>query len=92
MKTIIMNKDSTSSDIFPDDKILNITNQRTIVGLPVEHILENVSSLNSIIVSNVTPPDDWDALKYKYVEGEWISNSGYVEPYTLEVRPDSSSE
>tara|TARA_R110000744_G_scaffold292373_3_gene402919 strand:- start:54 stop:299 length:246 start_codon:yes stop_codon:yes gene_type:complete len=80
MKTIILNEDSVSTDIFSDDTVLTITDKEISVGYPVEYIIMYANSKNSSIATDITKPENWEVNKYKYINQEWVLNDNYEEP------------
>lgn len=87
MKTIV-NADNISLWLFDDDKPVEITSDKTVVGNPVEMYISDMREDTCNLFEDVTPPDDWAAEKYIYTDDNgWTTNNNYV-PYVPAPRPE----
>lgn len=90
MKTIV-NDDNISLWIFDNDKPVEVTSDKTIVGDPVEMYISDMRTDTCKLYQDVTPPDDWVSEKYIYTtDNGWTTNNNYV-PYVPTPRPEESS-
>lgn len=80
MKTLIRKNTDISLYIFEDSEQINITEDHTEVGNPVNLIIADCSFDNVALIENVTPPTDWSGWKYTFVNNEFITNPNYVDP------------
>lgn len=80
MKTIIHNENKLSKYLFEDNVAITVTDK--IIFTPIFNIAD-MNSTNSILVENVTPPEDWAGCKYFYNEGAWTLNPNWVDPETI---------
>lgn len=80
MKTLCSNKTMVSLYSFEDTQTVIQTINNTIVGDPVEWLIGDCNSENSIVYENVTLPDDWKPSKYLFDGTTWTKNPDYNEP------------
>lgn len=79
MKTLIENSTKESKYIWADDAEVMVGDQITYApGFNIG----DLTSLNSTLVENVTPPEDWAGCKYLYDAGAWTLNPQWVDPNT----------
>jgi hypothetical protein len=65
---------------FEDTQIVIQTTENTIVGDPIEFLIGDCNSKNSIVYENVTLPNDWKPSKYLFDGSTWSKNPDYIEP------------
>lgn len=70
MKTII-DKSNCSKFLLDDNVTVEIRDDVTIVGNPVQFIVADLNTGNATVIENVTEPEDWYGCKYNYVNGAW---------------------
>lgn len=78
MKTLL--KDNVSLYLFADDKSLSIEKDSIVVGDPLEFIILDCNSSNTVLVENVSAPADWVGGKYVFDNGVWSINIHWVDP------------
>ena len=81
MKTLT--KNNFSIYVFDDNKSLTITSDKITVGEPIEFIIDDCNSNNTVLHNNVTPPDDWIGHKYTFDGTTWTLNPDWVDPDTI---------
>jgi hypothetical protein len=81
MKTLT--KDNLSIYIFSNDTKLEITHDHIVVGDPIQFIIADCNSQNTVLHENITPPEDWSGHKYFFDGIDWSTNSNWVD-HTLE--------
>ena len=81
MKTIV-DLHYCSKYLFADDQILSIESDCIKVGSPfdLDFIICDLNSENSVLIENVTEPEEWSCCKYKYINGEWSISPTWVDP------------
>jgi len=80
MKTLTRTESNISIYLFEDNKNLDINAHSIVVGDPVNFIIADCNTNNTLLHQNVTPPSDWVGGKYTYVDGVWDTNPNYNEP------------
>lgn len=78
MKTLV--KHQISIYLFNDDMNLDISDERIVVGDPVEFIISDCNALNTSLYEQVTAPADWRGHKYLFDGQQWTPNPLYDEP------------
>ena len=78
MKTLT--KENVSIYLFDDDKSLMLTPDNISVGDPVEFMIGDCSSNNTVLHEGVTAPDDWTGHKYNFDGTTWTQNPDWVDP------------
>ena len=81
MKTLT--KDNLSIYIFDNDTKLEITPDYIVVGDPIQFIIADCNSQNTVLHESITPPEDWSGHKYFFDGIDWSTNSDWVD-HTLE--------
>jgi len=77
MKTLVRKETNLSTYIFSDDAVVLLGSEETQTpGL----IILDMNNTNSLLYENVTPPDDWRGLKYKYENNIWTLNPDWIDP------------
>jgi hypothetical protein len=72
MKTLIDIETKISLCVYEDATEVVIQTNQILIGNPVQtYILDRYQS-NTTLIENVTPPQDWDGWKYKYIDGQWV--------------------
>ena len=79
MKTII-DKSNCSKFLLDDNVTVEIRDDVTIVGNPVQFIVADLNTGNATVIENVTEPEDWYGCKYNYVNGAWELCPEWVDP------------
>lgn len=79
MKTII-DKSNCSKFLLDDNVTVEIRDDVTIVGNPVQFIVADLNTGNATVIENVTEPEDWYGCKYNYVNGAWELCEDWVDP------------
>jgi len=77
MKTLT--KGNCSIYLFEDSKVIAITADNIIVGNPVEFIIDDCDSSNTVLHEGVTAPDDWIGHKYDFDGTTWTQNPDWVD-------------
>ena len=80
MKTIVELSTNISKYILEDDVALDITDTHITVGSPVEFIIGDMGSSNSVVYENVTPPEDWFGCKFTFDGSTWDLNADFSLP------------
>lgn len=84
MKTLT--KNNLSLYMFEDDKTLRINPTSLVVGDPVEFIISDCGTDNSVVYENITtPPEDWIGCKYLYNSGVWTLSPDWFDPSNVNV-------
>lgn len=80
MKTIIDSK-NLSKYILEDNTQVSFEIDCVKVNDPnnFDFIISDLNSINSSLVENVTPPDDWNGNKYFYDNG-FVLNQNWIDP------------
>ena len=75
-KTLILTSTGESKYIFDnEDNVVLFENKITTPNFEIA----DMSSQNSTIIENVTPPLDWVGNKYLFVNNTWELNPNYIE-------------
>lgn len=82
MKTLVRKGTNVSLYLFEDATVVDIQENQTVVGNPLEFIISDCNSSNSYLVENVTSPADWNGWKYQYTT-DWFLNPTYKEPEAI---------
>lgn len=80
MKTILRTGNNVSLYVFDDAEVLVRTETTTTVGNPATLIIADCGELDSVVVTDVTPPADWASWKYFYTDGQWVRNPDWIDP------------
>ena len=83
MKILKLNADNLVIDVFEDDEVLDVQENKTLVGNPVHMVHSNIDTSNSTIVTDVTPPSDYANGRYMYSDGTWTANESWRDPETI---------
>ncbi len=78
MKTLV--KGGVSIYIFEDAEVVNIGSNNITVGDPLTLTIADCSSLDTVMHTSVSPPDNWDGRKYLFDGTTWSVNPNYVAP------------
>jgi hypothetical protein len=81
MKTLT--KSNLSLYLFNNDTVLNITATDITVGNPVDFIISDCNSNDTVLHENVTSPEDWVGCKYFFDGVTWTLNPDWIDPETL---------
>ena len=77
MKTLIETSSTLSKYLWADNvEVFIEENFTTTPNL----IIGDMKAANAILVTNVTPPNDWAGNKYFYSVGTWTLNPQWVDP------------
>lgn len=82
MKTLT--KDNLSLYILDDATAVSMDTSSITVGDPVEFIIADCNSDDTVLHEGVTPPEDWVGHKYLFDGTTWTVNPDWVDPATLE--------
>ena len=77
MKTLIETDSTLSKYIWADNVEVSIEENFTTTP---NLIIGDMKAANAILVSNITPPNDWAGNKYFYSVGTWTLNPKWVDP------------
>jgi hypothetical protein len=80
MKTITFKSNNASIYLFDDGKFVDIQNDKTVVGNPVEYLIADCTQQTAEIYENVIAPADWCGHKYLFDGTTWTPNPDYQEP------------
>ena len=81
MKTITRNDNNVSIYLFDDATYVDIQADKTIVGDPVQFIIDDCNDSNTTLYTGVSNPEDWTGWKYLYTEADgWVLNPDWVPP------------
>ena len=84
MKTITRIGTNISLYLFDDATYVDIQSDKTVVGNPVEFVIDDCNDSNATLFEGVGNPEDWKGWKYLYTEEEgWVLNpdwNPYVPP------------
>lgn len=80
MKTLIENTTKESKYIWADDVVIILNKSMVITP---EFNIGDLNSINSTLIENVTPPNDWVGCKYLYDNETWSLNPKWVNSETL---------
>ena len=83
MKTLCKNLSNISLYSFDDSTIINQTIENTFIGEPIEWIIADCNSDNSVVYNDATLPTDWKPQKYIFDGATWSLNPDYVEPENI---------
>lgn len=78
MKTLIDIATNASICIYDDATEVTIQANNILVGNPLQTTILDRFQSNTVLVENVTPPDDWFGWKYLYASGAWTPNPNFV--------------
>lgn len=76
MKTLT--QDGVSHFIIDDNKYIEMLDDRINIGNPFAVVLTTYTAQNTILHENVTPPADWEGLKYLFNGTDWSLNPDFV--------------
>lgn len=79
MKTLIDTLTKASIGIYDDAVPVLIQEKNILVGDPVQTTILDRNQANTILIENVTPPNDWIGWKYSYFNGAWTLNPAQLE-------------
>ena len=74
MKTIVRTKTNESLFLLSDETYLSLTDDKTIIGNPIETIVLDCNNTNTVVYTAVTAPDDWVGCKYLFDGTTWTIN------------------
>lgn len=80
MKTIVRKDSNISIWIFDDSQSVDIQENQTVVGDPVEYYISDCTTADSNLIDDVTPPVNWIGHKYLFSNGSWKLNPDWVDP------------
>lgn len=81
MKTITRNDNNVSIYLFDDATYVDIQADKTIVGDPVQFIIDDCNDSNTTLFENVSNPENWQGWKYLYTESDgWVLNPDWIDP------------
>lgn len=81
MKTITFNENNVSVYLFDDETFVDIQSDKTIIGDPVQFIVNDCNDSNATLFENVTNPDKWIGGKYFYTDTDgWVLNPDWDPP------------
>lgn len=80
MKTIVRKDSNISIWIFDDSQSVDIQENQTVVGDPVEYYISDCTTADSNLIDGVTPPVNWIGHKYLFSNGSWTLNPDWVDP------------
>ena len=80
MKTLT--KNNVSIFLIEDDTSVTMDSESITVGDPVEFIITDCNSGDTVQHEGVTAPDDWYGHKYTYEGTTWSLVAGWVDPGT----------
>jgi len=75
MKTLV--RDGMSVFILEDDEYVAILDNKTIIGSPPKDNVADCNNTNTVLYTNVSPPQDWIGLKYFFDGTTWTANPNY---------------
>lgn len=78
MKTLT--KENLSLYIIEDSANVSMGEDYITVGDPVELIISDCNSNNTVLHEGVTPPEDWVGHKYFFDGTTWTVNPDWVDP------------
>jgi hypothetical protein len=78
MQTLVQN--NVSHFIMSDETQVEMLDDRINIGNPLEVVLTTYTVHNTTLYKNVSPPSDWDGLKYLFNGTEWSLNPDFVDP------------
>lgn len=84
MKTIT--RKNLSLYLFDSEKPLAVTAENIAVGDPVEFIISDCNSNNTVLHENVIAPQDWAGYKYFFDGSTWTVNPDWVSHETITAR------
>jgi hypothetical protein len=79
MKTLVRSTTNESLFLLSDETYLFLENDKTIIGDPIQNIVLDCNNKNTIVYTNVTPPEDWIGCKYLYDGTTWTVNPDYIQ-------------
>ena len=77
MKTLIKLPSMLSKYVWADDVEITVGTDFTTTP---DFIIGDMKAANAILVSNITPPNDWAGNKYFYSVGTWTLNPQWIDP------------
>jgi hypothetical protein len=80
MKTLCKIESNVSLYSFEDSEIINQTIENTLIGDPIQWVIADCNSENSLMYNNATLPTNWKPQKYIFDGINWSLNPDYVEP------------
>lgn len=78
MKTIVKTETNESVYLFSDDKYFFCDTNQITVGNPIEYRIADCNNTNTIVYTDVTPPEDWVGCKYLFDGTTWTNNPDYI--------------
>lgn len=85
MKTIIRNIDSISIFLLDDACSIELLEESMLVD---ESIVLDCNISNVSIIENITPPEEWETLKYSFDGNSWELTQEWIDANTEEVEPE----
>lgn len=84
MKTIIRNIDSISIFLLDDACSIELLEESMLVD---ESIVLDCNISNVSIIEGITPPEEWETLKYSFDGNSWELTQEWIDANTKEVEP-----
>ena len=81
MKTIVRKDNNISLYLFEDSVYVEIGADKTIIGNPATLYIDDCNTENSLLIENVTNPQDWRGWKYFYIDNKWSLNPDWIDPF-----------
>lgn len=79
-KTVTLKDGNISAILFDDAETIVMEEARICVGDPWFNIIYDCNSVNSVLHSNVTAPQDWFPQKYLFDGSNWALNPDFEAP------------
>jgi len=77
MKTLIETNTNLSVRIYEDSNPVKLT-EEWFENTDEDELILDRNSSNSVLIEDVTPPEDWDFKKYSYTAKDgWVKNLDY---------------
>lgn len=80
MKTIVRNGTNASLYLLSDETLIDVQSDRTLIGDPLELIVQDCNQSNVTVYEGVPAPDAWRGGKYLFDGQAWAINPEWVEP------------
>ena len=74
MKIIVKTETNESLYLFANETYIYADDNKTIIGNPLEYSILDCNNKNTIVYTNVTPPEDWVGCKYLFDGTTWVIN------------------
>lgn len=79
MKTLVKLPTNESLYLIANETYIYADDNKTIIGNPLEYSILDCNNKNTIVYTNVTPPEDWVGCKYFYDGTTWTVNPDYIQ-------------